>query len=547
MAEKSISHLIEVTKEENRETRSVTKDMGNDISALTNMFGKYFKDLKGKELDKEEEKREKKKAVAQSPLPDLGKLMGDAGSLGIFGIIAGVTAAISGLAVGIVEGFVSAAKLILSPFGKLTLNLVKSITKAYTVLYKGIFKAVTFLPKLFLNKFFPEQMKKLQNLFTSTRKLFSSGIEKTVKKLSSLKDWAKGIAPRLTLLAKNIRTAFLGGFENISASVRNMVGRFKKMNFVEKGAKLVGALFRPFTGFFDDVKKLSGMVGGQGKQTAGFMSKIGDFFKSIKGVFGGFFTVFRTLGRVIFFPITVITTMIDAFKGFKEGFATDGIIGGVLGAISGVLQGLIGMPLDLLKNIVGWVAGKFGMEGVQEFLAGFSFTEMIGGLFNSITDSIMGLFASFKDETGKFDFGNMIGSLVTVFFNTITAPFRLMLEGLAKLAESIPVIGDNIASGIRGFKNFIRMDNDNLDSSITQRKQRRIEREQNEQQELQKTPPTSAETLKEKTTDVANAQSESLAFAPTVIAPTTNTTNNSSSTAMIGDGAPATDDLDRVA
>jgi Sec-independent protein translocase protein TatA len=62
------------------------------------------------------------------------------------------------------------------------------------------------------------------------------------------------------------------------------------------------------------------------------------------------------------------------------------------------------------------------------------------------------------DETGSFDFSRMIKVLVGTIFNTLTAPIRLLLEGLAKLAEKIPFKGDDIAAGIRSFKGKLTMD-----------------------------------------------------------------------------------------
>ena len=101
MAEKTISHLIEVTKQENAESRGVTQEVASEVGALGKMFGKYFQELKNNAGDRQEEKREEK-APAAGGLPDLSTLMSDTKGMGIFGIIAGITAAIAGLAVGIV-------------------------------------------------------------------------------------------------------------------------------------------------------------------------------------------------------------------------------------------------------------------------------------------------------------------------------------------------------------------------------------------------------------------------------------------------------------
>jgi Sec-independent protein translocase protein TatA len=191
-------------------------------------------------------------------------------------------------------------------------------------------------------------------------------------------------------------------------------------------------------------------------------------------------------------------TIVDAFKGFKEGFASSGgsIIGGVLGAVSGILVGLIGMPLDLLKGIIGWILGKFGMENAKEMLASFSFSDMIKSLFHGITDRVLGLFDAMKDETGKFDFGKIVMTILGVFVNTITAPFRLMLEGLAMLAAKIPVKGKDIAAGIRAFADNITMDTGQKETEARKGDRKQYEANEEEKKRVGKLNNQSGDKMK---------------------------------------------------
>ena len=533
MAEKTIGHLIEVTKQENAESRGATKQVASEVSALSKMFGKYFKDLKNQRGDKLEEKREAKKKASASALPDLSQLMSDTKGMGFLGMIAGITAAIAGLAVGIVEGFVRAAKLILSPFTKTMVKMVKSITKLVLAPFR-----------LFVNKFFPDTGKKLQNQFNRIRKVFNNGIARIAKRIDQLKDWAKGLGGRLTALAANIRQAFTNGFRNINVAFRGIAGKFRKLTFIENASKLIGKLLKPFSGFVDDIKALKDSVTGAAKASGDTASKIKDTAKKVKKVFttlkqsfGGFFKIFRTLGRVVLFPITIIMTMVDAFRGFKEGFESGGIIGGVLGAISGVLKGLIGMPLDLLKNIVSWIAGKLGFENFSEILDSFSFSDMIGGLFNSITDSLLGVFDAMKDETGKFDFGKMVGVVVGGLVNAVTAPIRAMINGIAALLEKIPLdIAQSGASSLRKMSSAMMFDT-GVGDAISAR------------QETRANAASTADAVKdatqeEKVARESNATATQMAV-QTINAPTV--TNNSSSTAMYNDPTPAVDNFDGLA
>jgi hypothetical protein len=529
MAEKSIGHLIEVTKQENAESRSVTKEVASEVSALSKMFGKYFKDLKNQAGDKLEEKREKK-VEAAGGLPDLGQLMSDTKGMGILGMIAGITAAIAGLAVGIVEGFVRAAKLILSPFAKITVKMVKVITKLYLAPFR-----------LFVNKFFPETGKKLQNQFNRIRKVFTNGIARIAKRIEKMKDWAKGLGGRLTALATNIRQAFTNGFRNINMAFRGIAGKFRKLTFIENASKLIGQLLKPFSGFVDDIKQLKTSVTGVAKTSGGAAStvkntakKVKKVFTTLKASFGGFFTVFRTLGRAIFFPITIIMTMIDAFNGFKEGFASSGgsIIGGVLGAISGIYKGIIGMPLDLLKDLVSWIASKLGFENFSAILDSFSFTDMIGSLFNTITDSLLGVFDAMKDETGKFDFGKMVKVIVGGLVNAITAPIRAMINGIAFLLDKIPLgIAKSGASALRKMSSAMTIDT-GVGDAVSARKEKRAELEASKEKEteIKPNPPVSANAVKDATQEekIANEGKQmSGAIAQQIINAPTNTNNNS--------------------
>jgi hypothetical protein len=529
MAEKSIGHLIEVTKQENAESRSVTKEVASEVSALSKMFGKYFKDLKNQAGDKLEEKREAKVAAADG-LPNLGQLMSDTKGMGILGMIAGITAAIAGLAVGIVEGFVRAAKLILSPFAKITVKMVKVITKLYLAPFR-----------LFVNKFFPETGKKLQNQFNRIRKVFTNGIARIAKRIEKMKDWAKGLGGRLTALATNIRQAFTNGFRNINMAFRGIAGKFRKLTFIENASKLIGQLLKPFSGFVDDIKQLKTSVTGVAKTSGGAAStikntakKVKKVFTTLKSSFGGFFKVFRLLGRVVLFPITIIMTMVDAFNGFKEGFASSGgsIIGGVLGAISGIYKGIIGMPLDLLKDLVSWIASKLGFENFSAILDSFSFTDMIGSLFNTITDSLLGVFDAMKDETGKFDFGKMVKVIVGGLVNAITAPIRAMINGIAFLLDKIPLgIAKSGASALRKMSSAMTIDT-GVGDAVSARKEKRAELEASKEKEteIKPNPPVSANAVKDATQEekIANEGKQmSGAIAQQIINAPTSTNNNS--------------------
>jgi len=111
----------------------------------------------------------------------------------------------------------------------------------------------------------------------------------------------------------------------------------------------------------------------------------------------------------------------------KEEGTADKFIGGIFGAIKGILVGLVGIPLDLLKSLVGWIAGKLGFENAQEALGNFSFSGLIGniidtirGFFEGIVDIVVGLF-TFDGEKIKSGFGNMFGAVGDVIKSILRA------------------------------------------------------------------------------------------------------------------------------
>ncbi len=121
-------------------------------------------------------------------------------------------------------------------------------------------------------------------------------------------------------------------------------------------------------------------VFGQGGKFASIGKAISDGFKPVAKFAG---SAGRLLGK-LFLPVTIIMSVIDAVKGFMEGFSEEGILGGITGAFEGVITGLVAVPLDLLKNLVSWIAGKLGFEGLSEKLDSFSFAEMFAKFFDFI-------------------------------------------------------------------------------------------------------------------------------------------------------------------
>ena len=90
----------------------------------------------------------------------------------------------------------------------------------------------------------------------------------------------------------------------------------------------------------------------------------------------------KVFGYVITIAIAAYATISGAITGWKVG----GMIGALEGAISGLLVNLAGEVLDLLKDVVSWVAKMLGFEKFSKILDSFSFSELISSGVKAIFD-----------------------------------------------------------------------------------------------------------------------------------------------------------------
>ena len=191
----------------------------------------------------------------------------------------------------------------------------------------------------------------------------------------------KALAPLKNFFGKNsvIAKAVQGIsniFKSISATVKGsrlpgMMARVGKV--VKDGMALIGRIFRPLVNVFRSIAKM-------GKAAVG-MSRMASGIVKFAAGFG------RILGK-IFWPITLIMGVFDFITGFIDGFKEDGILGGLEGGLSKMIGNLIGMPLDLLKKGIAWIAGKLGFENAKVWLESFSFTDLLKGMISGIFDTI---------------------------------------------------------------------------------------------------------------------------------------------------------------
>jgi hypothetical protein len=142
-------------------------------------------------------------------------------------------------------------------------------------------------------------------------------------------------------------------------------------------------LIEPFRVAITTIQELAGPTGSPSRIVSLF-SSISGWFKELASTIGRIASV---VGK-IFAPIAIIMTAWDTIKGALDGYADGGFLGGLKGAIDGFFTSLITVPLDLVKNLVAWVAGKFGFDETAEVLKEFSFTDLFKQMTSSIFNAV---------------------------------------------------------------------------------------------------------------------------------------------------------------
>jgi hypothetical protein len=105
-----------------------------------------------------------------------------------------------------------------------------------------------------------------------------------------------------------------------------------------------------------------------------------------------FFGRFNLFGTIIFGIIDFITGFIDKFEAADS--LGEGILEGLWGGYTNVIRGIIYIPLDMLKDLLSWIAEKLGFSEVAKVLDSFSFVDLFNKatewLYNTETDTWFG-------------------------------------------------------------------------------------------------------------------------------------------------------------
>jgi hypothetical protein len=119
---------------------------------------------------------------------------------------------------------------------------------------------------------------------------------------------------------------------------------------------------------------------------------------SITKLITTFKNIFRVIGKFTIFG-TIIFAIIDFITGFIDKFEAadslgEGILEGLWGGYTNVIRGIIYIPLDMLKDLLSWIAEKLGFSEVAKLLDSFSFVDLYDKatewLYNTETDTWFG-------------------------------------------------------------------------------------------------------------------------------------------------------------
>ena len=373
---------LALTQDNGELTDDTRKGIEELIETLAGNAGQELEDRK-EANDRAKETLELLGKIADNTVPEKETVEFEGiGQAGI-GFVAALGAALTGLAAGILAGLAGQIKIITKFVGR---GLRRS--------FGGFFKALA-APFKSLSARSSNFLKPATDFFKNIGRAFKAGFGGLKTFRATTGRFAKlgffgTIGKTLGQGFKLLQSAGRG----IQAFGRSIAGLAKTI----AGARFLN-IAAPFSAFLKGVKGL-GKAFSPLKGAAKGASGIGKFLQPIGKIAKAAFNAFKAFGTVIgrlIIPLQIVFSVIDGVKGFINGFKNqeggflNKLTAGIIGGISGILQGLIGIPLDLLKKGVAFIAEKLGFSSFADSLNSFSFKDLIGKLFDGINDIWQGI------------------------------------------------------------------------------------------------------------------------------------------------------------
>lgn len=457
MAEVQLFDAIEKLRYENSQNHTMNfqqqESQTKNSQELTKTVGQLLEEFRGMRedgvKDAEEQRRESGKSGASAPeskKSDSGIEREQFELKGVLQVLAGIGASLAGFVVGIaasIKNMIQVATILIrfaidTQVKKLmNSKAIKGLKNIFSPLQGTAGRISTFIKDTF-TKF----NKNVTRIFTNLTNSFKAGMN-GVKGLSTS---AKGTFRSLNVFEKLFRT-FGKGVVAVRKGISAVVNVFKGIQFLLVG---LTASTRELRAFKDLKKVFSEKLIKPFQNFMNGIKGVGESTSKLGKTLGKFFGAFKFIGRFVAFPLTVIMGLIDGIKGMfagaarQEGFFNK-LVGGFVGIFTGVVKGLIGMPLDLIKDLISWIAGKLGFENFSKVLDSFSFSETIQKIGDGIADFFVGftdgivynlknIFANImKPFEGGFSFGGLIEFVYTLPMKIYAGFFDLLKTGLSSL------------------------------------------------------------------------------------------------------------------
>lgn len=224
----------------------------------------------------------------------------------------------------------------------------------------------------------------------------------------------------------------------VAAQILDFSKDSKFLSIITKISNFIGYITKPFIEAFSVIKELATKSG-----------KIAGVFKTISDYLGLFGRTVGVVGKIVgklFYPITVIMTAFETIKGAIDGYAEGGILGALEGAITGFFTSLVTKPLDLVKDLISWVAGVFGFENFSAALDSFSFTDLFTNFVGGIFNSVRGMF----DSIGQiFSTDSTLTERIQGIFDLLFAPINAIKDLAASITDLLGL--DGVSAALESF------------------------------------------------------------------------------------------------
>lgn len=247
------------------------------------------------------------------------------------------------------------------------------------------------------------QFKAIQLIFPKT---VGSIITKITDFSTSIKTQLLTMADSIKKTLRSAGTTVMGSITDFGNWIKGLFsGTTGKINQLGKAGKIFTGTIATISDSIGNIAKsflnVGKMITGAVSTTADLGSKFSNILKPLKSFVGAIKSVAGVVGK-LFVPITIALTVFDTITGIIDGYAEGGILGALEGGITGFFNSLIFGPLDMLKDLVSWIAGKLGFENFSAILDSFSFSELFSSLVSSLFGGVKGVFAVITD---LFTFG----------------------------------------------------------------------------------------------------------------------------------------------